>query len=117
MKSWRAISFAVLLFVFLLLPVLSLGTPPQNAATKPSAQQTLILTGKVSEKGAMVISSTDQKLYRVLNSETLKHLEGQLVTLKARLLPEKSQLYVEAVRAESPAPDDAFRPSDAAFRR
>lgn len=117
MKKLRIFSFMVLLVVFLLAPLMALGAPPQDSSGKTPSQRALILTGMVSQKGAVLLSSADQKLYRILNAETMKHLEGQLVTLKARLLPEKGQLYVEAVRAQSPAPDETFRPGDAAFRR
>ena len=117
MARRRFVSLAVLLVVFLLIPGLALSTPPQKTSSKPSARASLTLTGTVSEKGAVLLSSVDQKLYRVLNSETLKHLEGQLVTLKARILSENGKLYVEAVRAESHAPNDTFRLGDAAFRR
>jgi hypothetical protein len=117
MTKARIASLALLLAAFLLIPGLAFSAPPQNPSGKASARQTLTLTGTVTEKGALLRASADQKLYRVLNSETLRHLEGQLVTLKARILPEKGLLYVEAVRAESSAPNDAFRLSDAAFRR
>jgi len=116
MKNLRILSFAVLLVAFLLVPGTALDVPPQNASNTSSAQRPLVLTGTVSQKGPL-LTSADQRLYRILNSETLKHLEGQLVTLKARVLPEKDQLYVEAVRAQSPAPNETFHLSDAAFRR
>jgi hypothetical protein len=102
----------------LFLPSLASSVPQQQ---KPSAQttdkhETLTLTGTVSEKGAL-LSCADQKLYHILNAETLKHLEGQLVTLKARFLAEKGQLYVTAVRAEATGLPVAFHLEDAAFRR
>jgi hypothetical protein len=103
-------SFAL---IILASPVLA-----QNSAGKPAAKDHLILSGTVSEKGALLLSSADQKLYHVLNFELLRHLEGQLVTLKARYLPEKDQLYVIAVRAESaPRQSNSFHLDDAAFRR
>ena len=89
-----------------------------SAAAKPPAKDHLLLSGTVSEKGALLLCSANQKLYHVLNSELLRHLEGQLVTVKARYLPGKDQLYVFAVRADSAAHDKSFfHPGDAAFRR
>lgn len=120
----RIVSLALLAAAgILILSRPALGAPPQNTSGQSGAKRkkalTLQLTGTVSEKGALLMSAADQKIYHVLNSETLKHLEGQLVTLKARLLPEKGQLYVTAVRANSaPAPSDVMaRLDDAAFRR
>ena len=84
----------------LLVPGLMIGVPPQEPTTEASTKETHTLTGKVSEKGALLLSPADQKFYHVLNSETLQHLEGQLVTLTARFLPEKGQLYVTAVRVD-----------------
>jgi len=111
-------SLALSPVALLLVPGLMIGVPPQDPSNKPSTKETLTLTGTVSEKGALLLAAVDQKIYRVLNSETLKHLEGQVVTLKARFLPEKGQLYVTAVRGEAPAPSTStFRPDDAAFRR
>lgn len=115
----RRFLFSALYFVALLIFASpALAAPAQNSAAKPPAKDHLILSGTVSEKGAALLSSADQKLYHVLNSELLRHLEGQLVTLKARYLPGKDQLYVIAVRAESaPSKGDSFHLDDAAFRR
>ena len=88
-----------------------------SASAKPPASDHLLLSGTVSQRGALLLCSADQKLYHVLNSELLRHLEGQLVTLKARYLPGKDQLYVIAVRADSAPRDNSFHLDDAAFRR
>lgn len=91
---------------------------PQDSAAKPAKKDNLVLSGTVSGKGALLLCTANQKLYHVLNSELLRHLEGQLVTLKARYLTEKDQLYVIAVRADSaPRPSDTIHLDDAAFRR
>jgi hypothetical protein len=71
----------------------------------------------MTERGALLLCSADQKLYHVLNSEQPRHLEGQLVTLKARYLPGKDRLYVIAVRADSAPRDNSFHLDDATFRR
>ena len=111
----RRFLFSTLCFAALVLwaaPALAQNSP----VAKPPAKDQLLLSGTVSEKGASLICS--QKLYHVLNSELLRHLEGQLVTLKARYLPVNDQLYVIAVRADSPARDKSFfHLDDAAFRR
>ena len=113
----RRFLFSALCFVTLVMwaaPALA----QNSAAAKPPAKDHLLLSGTVSEKGALLLCSANQKLYHVLNSELLRHLEGQLVTLKARYLPGNDQLYVIAVRADSAAHDKSFfHPGDAAFRR
>ncbi len=107
----------LILIGLLVLPMTAHGAPPQTVASPASSkQQLLTLTGKVTKKGALLLCTADQKLYQVLNSETLLHLEGEYVTLKARFLPEKGQLYVTAVRA-STSPEDSIKHDDAAFRR
>jgi hypothetical protein len=112
----RTISTSLLLlgFVALAAPALS-APPPQKASAPPSL---LTLSGTVSKQGALLLCSADQKLYHILNSETLSHLEGQVVLLKARFIPQKGQLYVTAVRALSlSAPTDTAKLDDSAFRR
>jgi len=113
----RRFLFSTLCFAALVLwaaPALA----QNSGAAKPPAKDQLLLSGTVSEKGALLIGSANQKLYHVLNSELLRHLEGQLVTLKARYLPGNDQLYVIAVRADSASRDKSFfHLDDAAFRR
>jgi|SRR5271165_5615374 len=118
MQARRALSVSIFAFGFMILPTCSLSAPPQNSSSQPSSKQTLTLSGKVSEKGALLISETDKKTYRILNSDTLRHLEGEYVLLKARYLSAKGQLYVTAVRSLSAAiPTESPRFDDAAFRR
>ncbi len=111
-------SLVLILSGLLVMPVGAHGTPPpQTSATPASTKQALLtLSGKVTKQGAVLLCSADQKPYHVLNSEMLRHLEGEYVTLKARFLPEKGQLYVTAVRA-STLPEDSVKHDDAAFRR
>ena len=117
MALGRIFSLALVSTALLFLPSLASSVPQQKpSAQTTDRQQTLTLTGTVSEKGAL-LSCADQKLYHILNAETLKHLEGQLVTLKARFLAEKGQLYVTAVRAEATVVPVSFHLEDAAFRR
>jgi hypothetical protein len=85
-----------------------LRVPPQDPPDKTSAKGSFTLTGTVAEKGALLLSTAGQKMYRVWNSGMLKPLDGQLVTLKAGVLPEKRQLYVTAVRLESLDRQPAF---------
>jgi hypothetical protein len=114
MSLRRIFSVTLLLAALLRVPVLCRA---QDAPGKPAGTQ-ITLRGIVAEKGVVLHAETDQKIYRVLNSETLKHLEGQLVTLRARYLGEQGQLYVIAVRAEAaPIPNTTFHLDDAAFRR
>ena len=120
MNTRRAFSVSVFAFGFIVFPVASLSAPQNNSSAEPHAatKQTLTLSGKVSEKGALLICELDKKTYRVLNSETLRHLAGEYVTLKARYLPEKGQLYITAVRSLSAAiPAEFPKWDDAAFRR
>jgi len=93
----KIVSLALFPAALLLVPGLMIGVPFQDSSSKASTKATLTLTGTVWEKGALLLAAADQRIYRVLNSETLKHLEGQLVTLKALLLAEKGHLYVTAV--------------------
>jgi len=118
MNIRRAISTSLLLVGFVALAAPALSTPPpQNASAHP-APFMLTLSGTVSKQGSLLLCSADQKLYHILNSETLSHLEGQVVLLKARFIPQKDQLYVTAVRALSlSAPSDTAKLDDAAFRR
>jgi hypothetical protein len=55
-------------------------------------------------------------VYKILNSETLRHLEGQYVAIKARFLSEKGVYYVTAVRASRDTTEPIVL-SDVAFRR
>lgn len=114
----RTISTSLLLlgFVALAAPALSVP-PPQKAAARPTPSL-LTLSGTVSKQGAFLLCSADQKLYHILNSEALSHLEGEVVLLKARFIPQKNQLYVTAVRALSlSAPGETAKLDDSAFRR
>lgn len=114
----RLYSLAVIPAALLLVPGLVLAVPAQDPPSKASAKKTVPLSGMVSERGSALICAADQKTFHILNSETLKHLEGQLVTLKARFLAEKGQWYVAAVRVESNAPPSGVpRMEDASFRR
>lgn len=117
MKTRRALSVSIFAFSFMIFPNASLSAP-QSASAQPTPKQTLTLSGKVSEKGTLLISEIDQKTYRILNSDTLRHLEGEYVMLKARYLSAKGQLYVTAVRSLSTAVrTEGPRLDDAAFRR
>jgi hypothetical protein len=120
MNTRRALSVSVFAFGFIVFPATSLSAPQNNSSAEPQApaKQTFTLSGKVSEKGALLICEKDKKTYRVLNSDTLRHLEGEYVTLKARYLPAKGQLYITAVRSLSAATPAQFpKWDDAAFRR
>lgn len=119
MNTRRALSVSVFAFGFMILPRVSLSAPQNTSAQpQPLTTQTLTLRGKVSEKGALLISESDQRTYRILNSDTMRHLEGQYVMLKARYLSAKGQFYVTAVRSLSAAvPVEGPRLDDAAFRR
>ncbi len=108
----------LILFGRLVLPVAADGAPRPQSATPPSGsnRQLLTLSGKVTMIGAQLLSSADQKLCQILNFETLRHLEGEYVTRKARLLPETGRLYLAAVRA-SASPEDSVKHEDGAFPR
>jgi hypothetical protein len=117
MNIRRAISTSLLLLGFVAFAAPALSAPPQNASANP-APSLLTLPGTVSKQGSLLLCSADQKLYHILNSETLSHLEGQVVVLKARLIPQNGQLYVTAVRALSlSTPTSTAKLDDAAFRR
>jgi hypothetical protein len=116
MSIRRAISTSLLLLGFVALAAPALPAP-QNASAHP-APTLITLSGTVSKQGSLLLCSADQKLYHILNSETLSHLEGQVVLLKARFIPQNGQLYVTAIRALSlSAPSDTAKLDDAAFRR
>jgi hypothetical protein len=113
----RAISTSLLLLGFVALAAPALSVPPPQKAVRPTPSL-LTLSGTVSKQGAFLLYSADQKLYHILNSEALSHLEGVVVLLKARFIPQKDQLYVTAVRARSlSAPSDTVKLDDSAFRR
>jgi len=97
MCSRHILSLVLFPAALLLVPGLMLRVPPQDSSSEPSANEPLKLTGTVSKKGARLLSAAGRKIYHVRNSDALRHLEGQQVTLKARSLPEKGQLYVTAV--------------------
>jgi hypothetical protein len=118
MNIRRVISTFFLLLGFVALAAPALSAPPQQNTSAHSTPSLLTLSGTVSKQGALLLCSADQKLYHILNSETLSHLEGQVVLLKARFIQQKDQLYVTATRALSlSAPSDTAKLDDAAFRR
>jgi hypothetical protein len=80
------------------------------------ANEMRTFAGIVAEKGAVLRGEADQQIYKILNSETLRHLEGQYVAIKARYLPEKNVYYVTAVRASRDSTEPIVL-SDVAFRR
>lgn len=114
----KPIGLLLILFGLVDFPAPAPGSPaPQTSHAQASNKsELLIISGKVSNRGTALLCSADQKLYRIPNSETLRHLEGQYVTLKARFLPERGQLYVTAIRSGA-SPDDTPKLDDAAFRR
>jgi hypothetical protein len=98
MNARRSVSLSIFAFGFMILPSPSLSAVPLDSSSRQATKPIPTLTGEVSENGALLISEVDRKTYRVRNSDTLRHLEGEYVMLQARYLSARRQLYIPAVR-------------------
>jgi hypothetical protein len=87
-------SLLLILLASRILPIAAQDTPTrQNSAIQASCKEQLLpVSRKVTKMGEVLLCSANQRLYQILDSETLRHLEGEYVTLKACFLPEKGQL-------------------------
>jgi hypothetical protein len=119
MNAKQVFAAGLLVACSLALPLPAFSAPQAQKDTQrtaTSASEFLSFAGIVAEKGAVLRCEADQKVYKILNSETLRHLEGQYVAIKARFLAEKGVYYVTAVRASHDAAEPIVL-SDVAFRR
>jgi hypothetical protein len=85
----RIFAAGLLVGASLVLPLPAFSAPQsQKAAPRKTipSNQLQTVSGMVAQKGVVLRCEADQKVYRILNSETLRHLEGQYVAIKARFL-------------------------------
>jgi len=106
MKKCRSISNGVV--VLLLVSTLM--------AAQGMSGKAVILSGKVSDDGKMIISDTNEK-WAVSNTDALMGREGQPITVKCRLDLEKNKVQIISVKRADNESKYAANKGDSAFRR
>lgn len=81
-----------------------------------SAVKPLIVSGKVSSDGKMLLTDLDSE-WTISNAEMMKGHEGRLVTVKCYVNTEKSQLQVLSIKRDRSETSYVSRQTDSAFRR
>ena len=106
MKKRGLISAGVVLFALL----------PMLAAAQGMSGKAVILSGKVSDDGKMIVSDTNEK-WAVSNTDALMGREGQPVTVKCRLDLEKNKVQIISIKPAQNEMKYAANKGDSAFRR
>lgn len=86
----------------------------QNADSTITAKKAVMLSGRVSDDGKLLISE-DQDRWTVSNPSLLSPHAGKLVNVKCQLSADQSSIHVLLVRPADPQYMSAH--SDSAFRR
>jgi len=106
MKRQRLISGGVVLFA--LIAIL--------ASAQGMSGKAVIISGKVSDDGKIIVSDANEK-WAVSNTDALMGREGQPITVKCRLDPEKNQVRIISIRPAQSEAKYAANQGDSAFRR
>lgn len=112
MKRTTSISFLALL-ILLALPVRA--AQRDNSSKEKSSKKTITISGLVGSEGKTLVSDRDNRVWNVVNPNSLSLIEGRRVTVKAYADVSSNAINVAAVRlrAERTTP----KLDDAAFRR
>ncbi len=106
MKKTKLISAAAVLLA--LMPIL--------AAAQGMSGKAVTISGKVSEDGKMIVSDSNEK-WAVSNTDALMGREGQPITVKCRLDPEKNKVQIISIKHVQNETRYAASKGDSAFRR
>jgi hypothetical protein len=119
MKKWSI----VLLAVALLMPITAAAQHSSKAAeTKPGsktpivARKAVFIFGQIGKDGNTLVSE-ENDIWSVTNPNALAGLEGQLVSVKCQVNPEKNEIHVFSVKAALMEVKSASNKADSAFRR
>jgi hypothetical protein len=120
MKKW----IFVLLAVALLTPVAALAQHSSKAAeAKPAilkaskfSTKAVTISGQVSLDGKALVSE-ENDIWSVSNPNVLAGHEGQQVSVKCQILPDKNEIHVFSVKAVLMEVKSASNKADSAFRR
>jgi hypothetical protein len=114
----------VLLSVALLMPITAPAQHSSKAAeAKPTgskdsivARKAVSISGQISMDGKTLVSE-DNDIWSVTNPNVLAGHEGQLVSVKCQVYPDKSEIRVLSVKVAKMEVKSASNKSDSAFRR
>ncbi len=119
MKEWSL----VLLAVALLMPITAAAQHSSKAAeAKPGtktpivARKAVSISGQISKDGKTLVSE-ENDIWSVTNPNVLAGHEGQLVSVKCQVNPEKSEIHVFSVKPALTEVKSASNKADSAFRR
>ena len=117
MKKW----VFVLLTVTFLSPVAVLAQHSSKAAeAKPAgskaSSKAVTLSGQVSLDGRTLVSE-ENDIWDVSNANVLAGHEGQQVTVKCQVLPDKNEIHVFTIKVGLTEVKFVSNRSDSAFRR
>ncbi len=98
--------------LFLAIHPMLRATPADTTRPAVSQKKGVNLTGTVSKDGKEFMTD-DDNTWAVSNTEALKGLENQTVTVKCRIDPAKRALWIMTVEE----PGRRAQENDAAFRR
>jgi len=86
------------------------------AAAQATSKKTVTISGKVSNDAKMIVSD-DNERWSVSNTDALMGREGQQITVKCRLDPEKNQVQILSLKPAQNEMKYAANRGDSAFRR
>jgi hypothetical protein len=120
MKKWMF----VLLAMTLLKPATVLGQHSSKAAeAKPGGSRSLrvapkavTISGQISLDGRTLVSE-ENDIWTVGNANVLVGHEGQQVSVKCQVRPDKNEIHIFSVRVAPLGVKSALNRSDSAFRR
>lgn len=109
---------ARLTILLLMTPGIMFAQGKSDSATPADtwAGRTLIIAGRVSDDGKILMTDLDSE-WAVSNSSALKGHEGRLVKVKCYVDTEKNRIQIVSVRQSPSESNYAARTMDSAFRR
>ena len=90
--------------------------PAADAEHSRSASKTLIVSGRISADGKMLVTDLDSE-WKIENAGVLKGHEGDLVRVRCVVDPDRGEIRILSVKKENGEAAYAARYADSAFRR
>jgi len=119
MKKWSL----VLLAVALLMPITAVAQHSSKAAeAKPGSKTSIVarkavsIFGQISKDGKTLVSE-ENDIWSVTNPNVLAGHEGQQVSVKCQVNPDKNEIHVFSVKVALMELKPASNKTDSAFRR
>jgi hypothetical protein len=118
MGAMKNVRFTTCLLVIVSVHAFAQQAPKQATRTSAAAKKVVIVVGRASDDGTIVLRNSDGKVWSINNPEMLKGHEGLPVVIQGQLEPNRNnEVHVLSVRAGKSEIEYMTRWDDSAFRR